>query len=1581
MAHDTRFDRLLRAPELQSLVHARRARETRPGLIKRFSGSISGIPIRIRAPWILRSSAGSLMRGADRSGLRRTLLTSAALLPCALMMTTLTPQTANAGCSVTGTTTLVSCDQAGVFVSMTHGTGSLSVDSVTTRSVTYASPTAVGTYDQTVTLTGSTALDNPTYSALVMQFGTDQSSNPIDVTVNATLTIAADVTANTGGGGGFGTIWVRNDHGGVISIDNSGILTGTATSPTDNAPTLSATSNNGDVTVTNRGSVSSTNNRGILADGNGPGLTADTAKVTNTATGVVSAYTAGIRINNDLGSGIISNEGSVTSTLRQGLIAWVNVGEASITNSGTVISGNDNAVYAAVGTGTANVVNTGTVTAQGDPSLDADHAAIATPDGYNGLRGLIYSAGSVNITNDTGGTVTATRDSAILAQTPLGDVTIINHGALTGQVGIKVDSGLGVDGSDATVSTVTGSISITNSGTVTATGIAVAMDGTTNILNTSGTLTTSGTIAVLTGNGDSTLTVTGTIAAATSGDTAIAMGSGHNRLVLSDTATLVGKVTNLSSDNTLELNGSATGTLDVSAVGTSGAFQGFAHLIKSGSGQWTVTGSGGSLTESLAVEDGTLVLTGTLHVAQASVGTALIGFSIPTSGSLEITGSLTADAFTLHNGWVTVSDGGTLTTGLSIGAGAVVADGPATIGVVSVKGQGSSWTDVGASVTLGGHGAGALIVTDGASVAVNQLTAAAELGSTATLILSGTGSQLISQGSIILGGVPGSSASILVEKGASLETVGGHNPPSEPGGSLYINEGAVLFTGAGTSVRIGTRNSGTPQSWETADGWFALGKGVTVVSDGATLESDGGYVEGNATGGGALMVVTGKDTSWDSHLCLYVGGNGNGTAGDGGLIIADGAKVSTTIAAVGVDAGTHGVLLLTGTGSSLTVTPHASFLGNAYAGSDGDGLIVVQDGATLSVANQLHIGYSNTSSGRLVIGAVEGAGPHAPGTVTTGAGIEFGDGDAALVFNHTSTDLTFANILSSRSLGDGEIRVLAGTTNLTANSPDFSGTVIVTGGALKVNGDLSGGAVRVSDGGLLGGSGRVRSLDLQAGGILSPGTSPGTLTVVHDVNFATNSITLAELTATENDKVLVTLGNALIQDGARLILSVAPGTTLGTAYTLVETQSGTVTTLGSGFVVTVAQNYPLLATAVHYSPDTAAISFSGVTTPWSGFTRTVNQGAAANAVQSLGAANPVYAAAVFLSPAQVNPAFNLMSGEVNATAKGLFITQSQFLRDAVMNRLASAGRPEGAGEGPLAPLAIADPAAATGLMPVKAGAPEIEPRAMVWAQGFGAWGSTEATINAASLSSSTGGFFIGADTRVSDWRLGFVTGYSQTNFDVSSRAASGSADSYHLGLYAGSAWGAVNVRLGAAYSWNDVTTSRVASLPTAQKLSASSTFGTGQVFGEIGYGFVAPALNFEPFAGLAYVSLNTDAFTETGGPAALTAGSQTTGVTSTTLGVRAAARVDLATLPTTLKAMLGWRHAFGDVTPETVTRFASGGVPFSVQGLPIAEDALLLDLGLDLALARNITLGVAYNGQYGDGVTEQIFRATFGMKF
>jgi outer membrane autotransporter protein len=78
--------------------------------------------------------------------------------------------------------------------------------------------------------------------------------------------------------------------------------------------------------------------------------------------------------------------------------------------------------------------------------------------------------------------------------------------------------------------------------------------------------------------------------------------------------------------------------------------------------------------------------------------------------------------------------------------------------------------------------------------------------------------------------------------------------------------------------------------------------------------------------------------------------------------------------------------------------------------------------------------------------------------------------------------------------------------------------------------------------------------------------------------------------------------------------------------------------------------------------------------------------------------------------------------------------------------------------------------------------------------------------------------------------------------------------------------------------------------------------------------------------------------------------------------------------------MIGWRHAFGDATPQAALRFA-GGDTFSIAGAPLARDAAVVEAGMDFALSPTATLGASYGSQIGSGVSDHSFRANLQVRF
>lgn len=785
-------------------------------------------------------------------------------------------------------------------------------------------------------------------------------------------------------------------------------------------------------------------------------------------------------------------------------------------------------------------------------------------------------------------------------------------------------------------------------------------------------------------------------------------------------------------------------------------------------------------------------------------------------------------------------------------------------------------------------------------------------------------------------------------------------------------------------------------------------KGVLTVANGAVLNSNLAYV-GQMAGSSGAVTVTGVGSIWNAQglvvgndgvgtLAVLNGGavntsvyefsladqSGNGTAivdgagskltasdfvvgngGTGTLTVSNGGAVigTTWISTIGHDVGAVGTVTVTGAGSTL------SNVGDLFIGQNGSGTLTVANGGGVTVGGNIVLAYQPGSTGTLNIGGAAGAAAAAPGTVNS-ANIEFRAGTGAINFNHTGVGYVFAPAMS----GFGTINQLSGETILTADSSAFTGATSVTGGRLAVNGSLAGSIVTVSGGGILGGTGTVGGIVANSGGIVGAGNSIGTLNVNGNVSFAAGSIYQVETNAAgQSDKIAAT-GSATLNGGT----VVASGAALmGTKYTILTAAGGINGTFASASASGVTVT-PFLAYGLTYDATNVylGVSRSNVTFASVGSTR--NQIAAGGGADSLPVGSPLVGALVQLDVAQARGAFDQISGEVHASVKGVMIEDSRFLREAAIDRLRAAFDGVGAAAAPVTTYVNGRPVLA----------PAATDGIAVWGRGFGSWGQWNGDGNAATVKRDIGGFMVGADAPFVDgWRVGAIGGYSRSSFRVGDRNSSGASDNYHGGLYGGTQWGDLAFRSGLAYTRHDLSINRSVGFPgVAELLRNNYSAGTTQTFGEFGYRIRAGRtplghLAFEPFANLAYVNLSTDGFTEKGGAAALTGRNDTTGVTFTTLGLRASTGFDLGNgMTATARGMLGWRHAFGDVTPTSTMAFA-GGSPFTVAGVPIARNGAVADLGLDVNVTPDAVLGLTYGGQFGSGVTDQTLRGNFAVRF
>jgi subtilase-type serine protease len=297
-------------------------------------------------------------------------------------------------------------------------------------------------------------------------------------------------------------------------------------------------------------------------------------------------------------------------------------------------------------------------------------------------------------------------------------------------------------------------------------------------------------------------------------------------------------------------------------------------------------------------------------------------------------------------------------------------------------------------------------------------------------------------------------------------------------------------------------------------------------------------------------------------------------------------------------------------------------------------------------------------------------------------------------------------------------------------------------------------------------------------------------------------------------------------------------------------------------------------------------------------------------------------------------AFDALSGEIHASATTAEFETAGVLGDSLLDRMRWNAGPQAA-------------AAKTSW----------------WGQGLGDFGHSSQGSNAAAVGRQTYGFLMGADTMIGDTlRVGAAGGYTNLRLSIPDRASSGTIDGWVGALYGRLSLGPVRVRLGGAYADTDSRIQRSVTFPGFGD-SESVKYGgsTSQVFGEVGYALDEGSIAVEPLVGAAVVRVKRDAFSESGGPAALAGSGHADDIATMTTGVKAETRM----VDFDAHAMVGYRHGLRGTTPDATLSFVAGGPAFTVAGVPLEKDAAVVKAALAYRMGRDVTFDAGYTGQFG----------------
>jgi len=612
-------------------------------------------------------------------------------------------------------------------------------------------------------------------------------------------------------------------------------------------------------------------------------------------------------------------------------------------------------------------------------------------------------------------------------------------------------------------------------GTNTFSGTALLQSGTTlitniNALGASGvgneTVVASGAqLQISTGGSPVTINESFSIAGRGNPTNAAVGGGGAIRILASD-VTLAGPIT-LTGTAELFPNSSSTLTVAGSLSGTGGLYlrgsgaltvsgnmshTGWVNRVSGGSGVVTLSGSN-SYTGSTAVDSGAM----TLNNAYALPTTSRL--SVTPGGSLDLNGNdITIPTF----GW---REDGVATPGVNNSTGGVIFDNSASSGTTTITVTSGSFV-LGTAINNGDNGR-----TLALKVAGDNLS---------RIELQGNVPSTFSGGLTILTG-PGNGTRLKLE-----------DPVASVGSA-----GAIVSSPLGTgTVTVGLAPTDKAQ--------FYMGPGTVTSGSGSTVLNDFIFNTALGTDSATGVLLNATEAIFAGKL----------VAGQAAVSFATGSLVPSSVAVLTgrvTSTGSSGGLWVRGSGVTPGVTVRLS---NTGAANDYQGATTVDANATLALgaADQLPngVGKGNVSvSGNFNLGGFSDTinGLSGSGSVEAGSGtptLTVGDGDASASFSGVLGNT--AGSLSLVKIGSG-VQTLAG-----ANT--YSGTTSVSAGTLLVNGDQSGatGAVTVASGATLGGSGTLGG-GVTVNGILSPGNSPGVLTVP-SLSLGASSTSLFEINGT-----------------------------------------------------------------------------------------------------------------------------------------------------------------------------------------------------------------------------------------------------------------------------------------------------------------------------------------------------------------------------------------------------------------------------------------------------------------------------------
>ncbi|RUL70458.1 hypothetical protein EKH80_20570 [Dyella choica] len=960
------------------------------------------------------------------------------------------------------------------------------------------------------------------------------------------------------------------------------------------------------------------------------------------------------------------------------------------------------------------------------------------------------------------------------------------------------------------------------------------------------------------------------------------------------------------------------------AVNFGGFISGSGSISQIGAGSVTLT-SANTYTGSTSISAGTLALSGSGSIASSS------NVSVANGASLDISGSANDVSITSLSGNGGVNLGGR------------------TLSLTQANGSFSGVIRGSGGLTLAsGHEtlAGANTYTGATTIASNAtLTLTSSLSDSSSVINHGTLDVSASTADVSMNNLNGDGVVVLGNNSLTLSHVTGSYT-----GVITGNGGLVLSDGSESLTGVNTYHGGT-----------TINNSVLSVASDASL----GAASGALTINGGTLAVTGHTFSGTARA-ITLGSSG------GNLNITDAMNSFTVSQAVGGSGALTksglGSLILTGNnsyGGGTTISAGSLQIGNggttgAVTGDVVDnGMLIFDRSDAVSFSGKISGGGSLTKQGSGTL-TLTGTNSYAGATIISAGGLIVDSSSlpgavtdhANLVFNQTNHGIFHGAID-----GNGTItKTGAGLLILDSNSSSFTGVTTVQNGTLEV-GDAAtpsaylGGNVTVDSGAMLRGHGTIGGSVTNTGTVWAGG-SIGTLTVKGNYMQAANGALEVEATP-DGQASLVTVGGAANLAGSALVVADGGNWLPRTQYTILTAAGGV-----SGQFASASSNFVFLTPTLSYGSNDVTLTLQRNNIDFTAVAKTPNEVAVATSLDKLNYGNVIYDALLLSDANTSRKAFDQMSGEIHASVRTAIMDDERNLRDAVTIHLLDWTQ------------------ASSGQMG------QMDNGSTVWTEATARGGNHQGDGNASTLNANGSGMLLGMDAPLGDVaRIGGLIGTSNLSDSVDALASSAHVHTRHAGLYASLQTGGFRLMGGAFYGWQSVDADRHIGLPSAAGINTSrSNANTVHAYLDGSYGFTSSHGTLAPFVDLAAQRLHTDTFTESGTAAALKGDAQNNTQTYGTLGLRGALQLNpQGTVQA--HASLGWQHAWGDTNATAAMQLSSGSDAFTVQGVPVAHNAMAITAGMRILATPHFSLDATYNGQFAHRINDQAAHLSLTYSF